>query len=118
MKPQMSDHAFSQPRRPPVVTILCILGFIGAVLVVPSALSAAAREVGPWYPSYLFFVGLSGLVCNIGFWKMRKWGLYLYLAVTAFNQVVMLNTGNWQPMTLIAPAIVIGIIAYYFNRMV
>ena len=36
--------------RPVAITVICILGFIGAALAIPLIFSAAAREIGAWYP--------------------------------------------------------------------
>jgi hypothetical protein len=113
----MNDSPPALQQRPPVITIICILGFIGVLFVLPKVFSSLARDVGAWYPPYLAFIGIVGLICNIGFWQMKKWGFYGYIAFVAANQVIMLSTGTWLPMALISPAIIIAILAYYFNRM-
>jgi uncharacterized protein (DUF983 family) len=113
----MSDTTSDLQQRPPAVTIICILGFIGVFFLIPKVFSSVARDISAWYPFYLAFAAVAGLICNIGFWKMKKWGFYGYVAFVALNQVVTYSTGTWLPMALIAPAIIIAILAYYFRRM-
>jgi uncharacterized membrane protein len=113
----MNGTPATQQQRPPVITLLCILGFIGVLFMIPKVFSKVAQDVGSWYPPYLVFVGAIGLVCNIGFWKMKKWGFYGYVAFVILNQIIMFSTGTWLPMALIAPAIIIAILALYFKRM-
>ncbi len=48
---------------------------------------------------------------------MKRWGLYGYVAFVILNQIIMFSTGTWLPMALIAPAIIIAILALYFKRM-
>jgi hypothetical protein len=113
----MTDTPQNLVRRPPVISILCILGFIGVAFLVPKVFSTVARDIGAWYPPYIALVGVIGLICNIGFWKMKKWGFYGYVAFVVLNQVVMLSTGTWLPTALIVPIIVIAIVAFYFKQM-
>ncbi|MDK9707026.1 MAG: hypothetical protein OEL83_08245 [Desulforhopalus sp.] len=113
----MTDIAQNLEERPAVITILCILGFIGVAFLVPKVFSTVAREIGFWYPPYLAIVGVVGLICNIGFWKMKKWGFYSYVLFVALNQIVMLSTGTWLPTALIVPVVVIIILAFYLRKM-
>ena len=113
----MSDTPPALQERPVVITILCVLGFIGVLFVIPKVFSSVARNIGVWYPPYLAFIGIVGLICNIGFWKMKKWGFYGYVTFVVLNQIVMLSTGTWLPMALIIPAVIIAVLAYYFKRM-
>ena len=47
--------------RPVAITVICILGFIGAALAIPLIFSAAARGIGAWYPPYLALTTVIGL---------------------------------------------------------
>ena len=104
-------------KRPVAVTVICIIIWIGAAFTVPLLLSDAARAIGPWYPPLLGVSALIGTVCSIGLWKMRKWGAYAYIALTAIVQVILTMTGLWSPRALLLPAIVIVVMLIYLSRM-
>jgi hypothetical protein len=94
-------------KRPISITVICIIGFIGALITVPLVFSPIAQQVGSWYPPYLAFSAVIGLVCMVGLWMMKKWAAYTYTGFVTLNQVVLLSMGVWNIMALLIPAIVI-----------
>jgi len=104
-------------QRPVAITVVCIIGFIGALISVPMIFSQAAVAVGSWYPPYLGFAVVAGLICMIGLWLMKKWAAYLYTGLVLLNQIVLLAMGVWNIMALIIPAIVVGIALYHVKKM-
>jgi len=111
----MSDTQTSQ--RPVAITVICILGFIGAALSIPVVFSNTAASIAPWYPAVLGLSAAVGLVCMIGLWKMKKWGVFLYTAMAFVIQIVLFSTHLWTPVSLIFPAIIIAIGFAYLSRM-
>jgi len=95
--------------RPTSITIVCILGLLGALISIPLIFTDVARSIGAWYPPYLAFSAVVGAVCMIGFWIMRKWSVFAYTAFCALNQIVLLAEGHWNVLALVIPGIVIGI---------
>jgi len=95
--------------RPTAITVVCVIGFIGALLAVPLVFTDIARKTGPWYPPYLAFGALVGFVCMVGLWKMRKWAVFTYTGLAALNQIVLLTMGLWNIFSLLIPGIVIAI---------
>jgi hypothetical protein len=104
-------------KRPIAITIICVIGFIGAVLAVPLIFSETARGIAPWYPALLGVSSVIGLACMIGLWMMRKWAVYTYTAFAAVNQVILIATGLWNPVALLIPAIIIVVMFIYVSRM-
>ena len=111
----MNDTQTAQ--RPTAITVICILGFIGAALSIPLIFSSTAAGIGSWYPPYLGFSAVVGLICMIGLWKMKKWAVFAYTALVVINQVVLFSMGVWNPFALLLPAIVIAIAFAYLSRM-
>lgn len=103
--------------RPVAITIICILGFIGAALTLPLIFSDMARGIGAWYPPYLGFSAVAGLICMVGMWKMKKWSVFAYTALVIVNQVVLFTMGVWNPFALLIPAIVITIAFANLSKM-
>lgn len=104
-------------KRPTAITVICVIGFIGAAFTIPMVFSDIARQVGNWYPPYLGFSAVVGLFCMIGFWKMKKWAAYTYTGFVALNQVVLLAMGVWSIMAIIIPGIIIGIALTHLEKM-
>jgi hypothetical protein len=112
---------YAQPKeRPVAITVICVLGFVGAglmIIVLPFIFAKLDRMIGGWYPPYLAFSSIVGLACMIGLWKMKKWAAYTYTAMTVLNQIVMLAMGVWNVFALLVPAIVIAIALYHVKKM-
>jgi len=103
--------------RPTAITVICILGFIGALMTIPLIFTDLARSIGAWYPGYLGVSVIVGLVCMLGFWQMRKWAVFAYTALVAVNQVILFMTGLWNIFGLVIPLVVIAIGFAYLSKM-
>lgn len=95
--------------RPTSITVICVIGFVGAIATVLMLFSGITRSIGAWYPPYLAFSSLVGLVCFIGLWRMKKWAAYTYAGFAGLTQIVLLVMGLWNLASLIIPGIVIAI---------
>jgi hypothetical protein len=104
-------------KRPIPITIMCVIGAFGPVLIARLLLSDVSRSVGDWYQVYLVAAILVGTVCLIGFWKMKRWAFYLYLTVAALNLIGTIYTGWWRIPPFVVAAITIAIFGSYFKRM-
>ncbi|HZE58347.1 MAG TPA: hypothetical protein VE031_10875 [Chthoniobacterales bacterium] len=111
----MNDTPTAQ--RPVAITVICILGFIGAALSIPVIFSSAASNIGGWYPPVLGISALVGVICMIGLWKMKKWAVFLYTAMVVVIQIVLFSMHLWAPFSLLFPAIIIAIGFAYLSRM-
>lgn len=113
----MMNGNVDQAKRPTSITVMCVIGLIGALLTVPLIFSPAAQQIGSWYPTYLGFSVVIGFVCMIGLWMMRKWAAYTYIGFVALNQIVLLSVGVWNVLALLAPAIVIFFSLKHVSKM-
>ena len=101
------NETSEKAKRPTSITVICVVGFIGALIAVPLIFSPISQQIGAWYPPYLALSIVVGLACMIGLWKMKKWAAYTYTGFVALNLVVLLAMGLWNVMALLVPAIVI-----------
>ena len=106
-----------EKKRPTAITVICVLGFIGAAFTIPLIFSDIARQIGSWYPLYLGLSAIIGLVCMVGLWQMKKWAAYTYTGFVGLNQIVLLTMGVWNVMALLIPAIVVGIALTHLKKM-
>jgi hypothetical protein len=93
--------------RPISITVICIIGFVGALVTVPLIFSSAAQQIGDWYPPYLGFSTIIGASCMVGLWMMKKWAAYAYTGFVAINQVALFSMGFWNVFALLIPAVII-----------
>ncbi len=96
-------------KRPGIITAICIIGFFGTLVAISMIFSDTSKQIGAWYPPYLAFSAVVGLVCMIGLWMMKKWSIVTYTAFVGINQVVLIAMGAWNIFALIIPGIVIAI---------
>ena len=115
----MNDTSTPTPpaKRPVAITVICILGFIGAALSIPLIFSSAAQSIGSWYPPYLGASSVVGLICMFGLWNMKKWSVFVYTLLVVVNQVVLFSMGLWNPFALLIPVIVIAIAFANLSKM-
>ena len=104
-------------KRPVAITIICVLGFIGAAITVPIIFSSIASSIGAWYPPYLAVSAVVGLACMVGLWMMKKWAVFTYTGLLALNQVVMMAMGIWNVFALVIPLIVVVIAFMNLSKM-
>jgi len=107
----------AKTKRPTSITVICIVGFIGALLAVPLVFSPVAQQVGAWYPPYLGFSAIVGLACMVGLWMMKKWAAYTYTGFAIVNQVVLLAMDVWNVLALLVPAVVIAFALKHVSKM-
>jgi hypothetical protein len=113
MTNQGVESAAAGPQRPVLITIICVISIIGAALAVPEIYTEFRRGYAP----VLAISWAAGLACTAGLWMMRKWALYAYTAVTAFNQLILISMGVWSPFALIIPGIVVVVMFIYGSKM-
>lgn len=113
----MPSAPAEKAKRPVAITIICVVGLLGAAIAVPLIFSSAAQSVGAWYPPYLALCSVVGLACMVGLWMMKKWAAFLYTGMTAVNQVVLLAMGVWNPLALVLPLIVVVVAFMNLSKM-
>lgn len=103
--------------RPTLITVLCVLGFIGGLITVPMIFTDTSRSMGAWYPPYLALCAVVGFVCMVGLWKMRRWAVFTYSGLVAVNQIVMFAMGIWTIFALVIPGIFIALMFSQVSKM-
>ena len=110
-------------QRPLLITIVCIFGFIGfammfVALLIPSIRNLLIQRHGMIFIflfALTFIFGIAGL---IGYWKMNRWGIYLYslMAIISFSSGFLVNVQT-RLIDNLLPFVIIGIGLAYFKRM-
>jgi hypothetical protein len=76
-------------KRPRLISIICVLGFIWIVFSFPSVFSPSIKKMGDWYPALFGLIVASSFISYIGVWHMKRWGVQLFI-ITFFIKEVLL----------------------------
>ena len=94
-------------KRPIAITIICIMGFVGAALTIPMLFSEIALQIGTWFPPYSVFITAISLVCMIGLWFTKRWAAYVYFGLVVVNQLVLMTMGQWNILVLTVQGVIV-----------
>jgi len=107
-------------KRPTLITVLCILGFIGGVyniinytliMILPPF---NALNLPSWYFITALILTLGYIVSLIYIWKMKKVGVIIYTLLVLITQlIVFIVMGS---LSFIALPIIIVIIILFFTK--
>lgn len=79
-------------KRPILLTIICVLGYIWIVFTFPGVFSPEVKRLGTWYPALFGLVVAFSFISFIGIWHMKRWGVHLYIATFFFKQILHVLT--------------------------
>jgi hypothetical protein len=119
----VSDSVPSLPpdtRRPLPITILCIIGFAAFILAFRNYFTIvvpAAREISDAMAAYLVANFVLTVVSFVGYWRMAKWGVWLYAMLCAFGIGLGVLQTHRITAKEIVPAVVLAIGICYYRRM-
>ena len=107
--------------RPLAITIVCIIGFLAfglSLFTVPTLYGALTATYGAWYgPFWVASLALS-LVSLIGFWLMKKWGVFLYIGMFIAGSVVGVLQGiPFTPLGIVVPLLISALGLFYLRRL-
>ena len=112
----MSDEEM-KAKRPLAITVLCLWGAFGAVMVAVSFFMPVYDEFPLWYQYAVAVNAAVGCLVWIGLWKMRRWAVMLYAILFPVAQAIALATDTWMMSGLVIPAIILGIMAFYYREL-
>ena len=102
-------------RRPFLVTLFCLLTFVGAPIGLIGDWSDP--DMLRWQQVYLtFHTGIEVALC-IQLWRMRRWAVVAYAVLVAIFQLVLLAARLWHPVALLVPAPAFLVLFLYMPRM-
>ncbi|RIK34798.1 MAG: hypothetical protein DCC55_32315 [Chloroflexi bacterium] len=107
--------------RPLSITIVCIIGFVAfglSVFSVPMMYGTITAAYGVWFgPIWLVSLAVT-LASLIGYWQMKKWGVYLYLAAFISGTVMGILFGlPFTVVGVVAPLLISALGLAYLRRM-
>ena len=102
--------------RPIILTIVCIIAFIGVVLSFPGIFSPFVKKMGDFYPALFGCIIAFNFISIVGVWYMKKWGVTLFLFSSLVNQIAKLWVNNWSATDIILPIIFLSVSFFFYKQ--
>lgn len=112
--------------RPPLLSVLCIGGFLGCFFKMILVISPPVQEVSHWFPVYLTLSTVYLVICLVGLWSMRRWALGAFVVYEVIDQFVYWKIGVWNQVgsdyahllvPQVLPLATLIVAALYYRRM-
>ncbi|MBN8703086.1 MAG: hypothetical protein J0M08_08475 [Bacteroidetes bacterium] len=105
-------------KRPLLISIACIIGYIWVVFMFPSIFSPAIKRMGSWIPALYGLVTALTFIAFVGIWHMKRWGVELFLANTLLKVCVELIFKDEIGIAgLSLSLILLAVFIVYYKRM-
>jgi len=102
---------------PPIIYVVCILGFPGTLPYFLLMFTELAYMAGTWYLNFLPGSSFVIWISLIGIWKMKKWGGFMYTVTIIVTQIILIKYDvTWSFTSLIIPTIVTTTILVLFQK--
>ena len=87
-------------KRPGILTIICILGFIWVLVTFPSVFSPDIKKIGIFMPAIYGLIVAATFISFIGVWHMKRWGAELYVLSFSAKMLFFLFTHTFQATSI------------------
>ncbi|MEI8339336.1 MAG: hypothetical protein WCF94_01590 [bacterium] len=113
-------------QRPVLVTIICILSFIGIAfsvfglimaLVASSSLAAAGVNMPIWYSIFSLVWAVGYLYATIQIWKMKKMGVNIYTGLAVIDYVLMTVAYGLSMPSLVITVVCLVLLYTQYKKM-
>ena len=107
----------SEPKRPAILAMICVVLFLGAMMAMQFVVSDEFRAFPATFRYIYIGMVLLTPVSVLGIFLMRRWGVILYVLVTVVGQVVQIIYGTLNPVYLVLSVLIIAVCFIYYREM-
>lgn len=107
----------NSPYRPGPVIAVCLVWTAFTAFRFYNFLNSDTAALPDWFPVYYTLMTSVALLGIAGMWGMRRWGMLVFAAATAFEQVILVNQGHWHIVSLLLPMLVLIVAAAHIREM-
>ena len=112
----------AKSNRPSSITLISVFEIVGGFLLLyfifsPGIQNPVQADRSAWETLSFAFSGIVLLVSGIGFWLMKKWAVYAFIAFAIISQVYVISVGRWNVFSLLILAIPIYVGYKHFSKM-
>ncbi len=112
--------AYLKAKRPALITIVCIIGFVWMVLALPGMFSPGIKKMGDFMPMIYGLILSFTFISIIGAWHMKKWGVEFYILFFFIKISFFILTGQFGPSSVLGiffSLFFITVFLIYYKRM-
>ncbi len=105
-------------KRPRIISIFCVIGFIGAAIQIILISYPGIREIAKWYPIVYGAITALRFISLVGVWNMKKWAaeLFTYMLVLKIIIQSLLNDFGWTSVLDTTLSVIFAITFMSFHR--
>jgi hypothetical protein len=104
-------------KRPAIITLVAVWFAVSAIILVQLAMSRYAEFTAEWYPTYLGVAALPYLVSAVGLWRMKKWGVIVFIVFSVINQAVLVLVNQWTFTSLVTSGLLVAVCWSQYSKM-
>jgi len=104
-------------KRPVLITIVCILGFVWIVFSFPGVFAPSLKKLGDWYPALFGILVATSFISYIGLWHMKRWGVHLFLASFFVKEILLTMIDDVNYVGIFFSAFFICSMLPFYKRM-
>lgn len=104
-------------KRPVVLSIVCILGFIWIVFSFPAVFSPSVKKLGDWYPALFGLIVAASFISYIGAWYMKRWGVNLFIITFFIKEIILIFIDDVSYVGILFSVFFISSMLSFYKRM-
>lgn len=104
-------------KRPRLISIICILGFIWIVFSFPSVFSPSIKKMGDWYPALFGLIVASSFISYIGVWHMKRWGVQLFIITFFMKEILLILLEDFSYVGIAFSLFFLISMLFFYRRM-
>lgn len=85
-------------KRPPLISIICIVGYLSVVFTFPQVFSPAVKKLGVFMPALYGILVAANFISCVGIWYFKQWGVQLYIISFFAKTLFYLLTNQLGPL--------------------
>lgn len=106
-------------KRPTLVSIVCIIGWLMVVLCFMYAFSPTVKKMGEYYPALYSLIICLQFIAFVGVWYMKRWGQELFVFSFFAKSIVqvLMNDFSAASLTFVLSILFILVLVFFYRRM-
>jgi hypothetical protein len=104
-------------KRPVLLTVVCILGYIWIVFSLPGVFSPSVKKLGDWYPALFGLLVAASFISYVGVWHMKRWGVNLFIITFFAKEMLLILINDLSYIGIVLSVFFISTMVVFYKRM-